>query len=50
MGCCSPEYRKVVNEKEQEVNEKGRESLPLVIKVISIITVIGALVAFIIMK
>ncbi|WHY82698.1 hypothetical protein [Siminovitchia fortis] len=42
MGCCSPEYRKVVNEKEEKVNEKGRESLPPYVKILSVVITAGA--------
>ncbi|MED4205045.1 hypothetical protein [Neobacillus mesonae] len=40
MGCCSPEYRKVVNEQEAKINQKEKDSIPLLAKIIfSIITV-----------
>jgi hypothetical protein len=41
MGCCNPNYRKTVNEQEENVNLKGNDSLPLFIKIIIIITVIA---------
>lgn len=43
MSCCSPEYRKVVNEEEEKVNEKGKDTLPLFVKIISLLIVAGAL-------
>ena len=47
MSCCSPEYRKNVNEKEEKVNQKGKDSLPLLVKVIIIlITSVGLTIAF----
>lgn len=39
MGCCSPEYRKIVNEKEKEINQKGHDSPPLLIKIIMFLIV-----------
>lgn len=42
MGCCSPNYRETVNEEENKVNEKGKDSLPLPAKLIfGLIFVIG---------
>ncbi|MGM7721472.1 hypothetical protein [Metabacillus sp. Hm71] len=47
MSCCSPEYRKVVIENEKKVKRKGRDSLPLSLKIIfSLITVGGIIIAF----
>jgi hypothetical protein len=43
MGCCSPEYRKVVNEEEEKMNEKGKDTLPLFVKIISLLIIAGAL-------
>jgi hypothetical protein len=43
MSCCSPEYRKVVNEEEKKVNEQGKDSLPLFVKIISLLIIAGAL-------
>jgi hypothetical protein len=40
MGCCSPNYRKVVNEKEAEINEQGSEKLPLFLKLTSIVIIL----------
>lgn len=37
MGCCDPEYRKQVLEKEKEVNEKGKETVPAFVKIIVVI-------------
>ncbi|MBS4192104.1 hypothetical protein KHA94_18220 [Bacillus sp. FJAT-49705] len=49
MGCCSPNYRKIVNEDEDKVNEKGKESIPLFVKIISAVIIIGGLmIAFLI--
>lgn len=46
MGCCSPEYRKVVNEKEEEINKINNDSLPLPIKISIIIITAGAILTF----
>jgi len=43
MSCCSPEYRKVVEEQEKKINEKGRDSLPLFGKMIAVLICAGAL-------
>ncbi|WP_156416274.1 hypothetical protein [Cytobacillus dafuensis] len=49
MGCCSPNYRKIVNEDEDKVNEKGKESIPLLAKMICAVIIIGGLlIAFLI--
>ncbi|MBT2679651.1 hypothetical protein J7E38_11615 [Bacillus sp. ISL-35] len=44
-GCCSPEYRKTVNEKEEQVNSKGKEQLPLIAKIIIVLIIAGGLLA-----
>lgn len=46
MGCCSPEYRKTVNEIEEKVNKNGRDSLPFWFKIISIIITAGGLTLY----
>jgi hypothetical protein len=43
MSCCSPEYRKVVNEEEKKINEKGKDTLPIFVKIISLLIIAGAL-------
>ncbi len=43
MGCCNSEYRKVVNEKEENLNQKGKDSLPLSLKVIMVLVSVGAI-------
>jgi hypothetical protein len=43
MGCCSPNYRNDVNEKEKEVNQKGQENVPLLVKVVGLLITIGGL-------
>jgi hypothetical protein len=43
MSCCRPEYRKVVNEKEEKVNQQGKDSLPLLAKIIIVIISAAAL-------
>lgn len=40
MGCCNPNYRKTVNEQEENVNLKGNDSLPFFIKITIIVIVI----------
>lgn len=44
MGCCSPNYRKIVNEEEERINQKGRDSLPLMAKAIIGLIIIGGIV------
>ncbi len=44
-GCCSPNYRKSVNEKEEQVNNKGKEQLPLIAKIIIVMIMAGGLLA-----
>ena len=43
MSCCNLEYRKVVGEEEKKVNDKGKDSLPLVVKIIRLLIVAGSL-------
>lgn len=43
MGCCSPEYRKVVNEEEERVNQKGKDAIPFLTKLIIIVISTGGL-------
>jgi hypothetical protein len=47
MGCCSPNYRKAVNEEEERINEKGSETLPFSLKIIMIIAAVVSLLAVI---
>jgi hypothetical protein len=42
-GCCSTNYRKSVNEKEEQINSKGKEQLPLIAKIIIILISAGGL-------
>ncbi|WNS75726.1 hypothetical protein RRV45_01370 [Bacillus sp. DTU_2020_1000418_1_SI_GHA_SEK_038] len=43
MGCCSPEYRKVVNEQEAKVNQKEKDSVTLLAKIIIVLITVGAI-------
>ncbi|WP_377891675.1 hypothetical protein [Alkalihalobacillus sp. R86527] len=49
MGCCNPKYRETVNEEEQRINTNGKQTLPLVGKVVLVsiflfgLTLIGLL-------
>jgi hypothetical protein len=43
MSCCSPNYRKTVNEQEEAVNQKGEEKLPFFVKIIATIIIISGL-------
>lgn len=44
-GCCSPDYRKTVNEKEEQINNKGKDHFPLYGKIILVLVSAGALLA-----
>ena len=44
MGCCSPNYRKTVNEQEEKINQKGKDTLPLALKIGLAIVMIGGTV------
>lgn len=46
MSCCNPEYRKVVEEQENKVNQKGKDSLSLSAKITIILITIGSISAF----
>ncbi|WP_156112579.1 hypothetical protein [Halobacillus sp. BBL2006] len=43
MGCCSPNYHEEVKQKEEEINQAEKESIPFWMKVISILIVLGSL-------
>ncbi|WP_210364023.1 hypothetical protein [Bacillus sp. REN3] len=45
MSCCSPNYRKTVNEKEEQVNGKGKDQLPIYAKAILVLVAAGSLLA-----
>ncbi|MCM3569520.1 hypothetical protein [Neobacillus mesonae] len=45
MGCCSPEYRKVVNEQESKINQKEKETIPPLAKIVIVIITAGAIAA-----
>lgn len=45
MGCCNPNYRKTVNEKEEELNRKGKDSVPLLAKIIILLIITGGILA-----
>lgn len=47
MGCCSPNYRKTVNEEEEKINQKGLDKLPLLVKIIIIALIVVSLIALI---
>jgi len=49
MGCCSPEYRKVVEAQEQKVNQNTNDRVPVVGKIVSVAIIIGAIVAFVLL-
>lgn len=34
MGCCNPKYREAVNQEEERINSNGKQTLPLVGKVV----------------
>jgi hypothetical protein len=44
-GCCSPNYRKSVNDKEEQVNNRGKDQLPLFAKIIIILISAGGVLA-----
>ncbi|MFT4412815.1 hypothetical protein ACLM5H_03040 [Fredinandcohnia humi] len=43
MGCCSPEYRKVVKEQEEQVNKNSNEAITLVVKIVAVCVTVGAI-------
>lgn len=49
MGCCSPNHRNIVNEKEEKINQKGNDNLPVYVKfIIAAVCVVAILaIAFI---
>ncbi|WP_412968375.1 hypothetical protein [Fredinandcohnia sp. 179-A 10B2 NHS] len=50
MGVCSPEYRKVVEAQEKRVNQNKRDTVSLIVKLIAVITTVGAIVTFFLIK
>ncbi|WP_192894805.1 hypothetical protein [Neobacillus notoginsengisoli] len=49
MSCCSPNYRKTVNEQEEKINAKGRDTLPLFAKILLIAITLAGLAAVILL-
>ncbi|WP_180271427.1 hypothetical protein [Fredinandcohnia onubensis] len=49
MGCCSPEYRKVVEAQEQKVNQQTNDKVPVWGKIVSISIIIGAIITFVLL-
>lgn len=49
MGCCSPNYRKTVNEEEERINEKGSDTLPFSLKITLVTAGVGSLLAIILL-
>ncbi|WP_200801583.1 hypothetical protein [Bacillus sinesaloumensis] len=49
MGCCSPEYRKVVEDQEQKVNQNKNDKVPLYGKIVSVVIIIGATITFVLL-
>lgn len=43
MGPCNPRYREIVSEKEKKVNEQKNQTVPLFVKISSIIIVVAVL-------
>ncbi len=50
MGCCSPNYRKTVNEQEEKVNQQGRDTPPLFMKIGLTLVCIGGILLIIVLK
>lgn len=49
MGCCDPEFREMCNLMEEEVNAKGKDDLPIWVKLtLSVMTGLGILLYIII--
>jgi hypothetical protein len=44
MSCCNPEYRKVVNDEERRINEKGKDTVPFFVKIISLLVVVAGVI------
>ncbi|WML41755.1 hypothetical protein RCG19_08935 [Neobacillus sp. OS1-2] len=44
MGCCNPEYRKAALEKEEQLNKNGKDSVPIVGKVVISIVTVGVII------
>ncbi|MDF0726350.1 hypothetical protein PY093_06425 [Cytobacillus sp. S13-E01] len=40
MGCCNPNYRKAVNDSEQKINAKGKDTLPKGIKLLIVVVLV----------
>ncbi len=50
MGCCSPNYRKTVNEEEEKINHKGKDSIPLFAKVAIVLIIATASIVTVILS
>ncbi|WP_187370772.1 hypothetical protein [Bacillus timonensis] len=49
MGCCGPEYRKVVEDQEKKVNQNPKETFPIWGKIVSVAIIVSATIAFILL-
>ncbi|WP_189655247.1 hypothetical protein [Bacillus sp. HNG] len=49
MGCCSPEYRKVVEDQEKKVNQNTKDKVPVWGKIVSVTIIVGATIAFVLL-
>lgn len=50
MGCCSPNYRKTVNEQEEIINQKGTDTPPLTLKIVLTLIFIGGILLAVFIK
>ncbi len=49
MGVCSPEYRKVVEDQENKVNQNSKDKFPVWGKIVSIAIIVGATIVFVLL-
>lgn len=50
MGCCSPNYRKTVNEQEEIINKKGMDTPPMALKIVLTLTFIAGILLAVFIK
>ncbi|MCC3355851.1 hypothetical protein [Bacillus sp. REN16] len=49
MGCCSPEYRKVVEAQEKKVNQNTIDKVPVWGKIVSVAIIACATIVFVLL-
>ncbi|NIK30327.1 hypothetical protein FHS45_003451 [Thalassobacillus devorans] len=47
MGCCSPDYQKMVEEEENRINENNTRPVPLWVKLASVTIIVAVFLIYV---